>query len=339
MRFVVWCQFLNRCFDISGARKSVTSRRRRTARSRSTATRVRSRSRPTELTLTSRYEEILHKNCCFFESAVPRSTTKSGKHLFQAHPSYFGQLCGACSNYNSEPMDDLMGPRKEMYTRPEEFLLSYIIPNSRCNIDEVRAKLVSRIPRLFAARDSSKYIRWTGYLCLQFYACEGHVCEHRTRISCQKLRNAFIAFPGSCQKIQQHRYETRQRDGESQACFSVRPVPTCAGDCSQQQGKERSTPVGFFCLRASDRKVPELLNKMKEGQELTEVKGKKPHFTKEVKIADQCRPRSGNDVRDRDQNKQDRDQNKQDRDQNKQDRDQYKQDRDQQQERQYIQEA
>ncbi len=79
----------------------------------------------------------------------------NGLYLLQVHPSYFSQLCGVCSNYNGEPMDDLQGPRMERFQRPEQFLLSYIMPSSQCNIDEVRSRLSRGVPQLFLTKDST----------------------------------------------------------------------------------------------------------------------------------------------------------------------------------------
>merc|ERR1719414_1176892 len=60
---------------------------------------------------------------------------------------YRGQLCGACSDFESSLYNELRGPNNELFNTPNEFLQSYVIRSSGCEAAPLVQTTCERIQR------------------------------------------------------------------------------------------------------------------------------------------------------------------------------------------------
>ena len=73
-----------------------------------------------------------------------------------------------------------------------------------------------------------------------------------------------------------------------ETCFSVEPVPKCEGACAEPKKIKKS--ISLHCLPSKDSRTRELVDKLKRGEVLSELKEEKANYHKEVSVPEMCLP-------------------------------------------------
>ena len=73
-----------------------------------------------------------------------------------------------------------------------------------------------------------------------------------------------------------------------ETCFSVEPVPKCEGACAEPKKIKKS--ISLYCLPSKDSRTRELVDKLKRGEVLSELKEEKANYHKEVSVPEMCLP-------------------------------------------------
>ena len=213
---------------------------------------------------------------------------------FQPHSSWHSQLCGVCSNYNSEPMDDYLGPRREYYSKPEPFLLSYIISEPSCDMQDVRERLLNRISIPILGASSSGM--WYTTFCIYIFSRKQYSdeianmqsCSSQPPRSCIFLLERLSVLSTECRK-EWKTIKTERTDKKiPETCFSVEPVPKCEGPCSEPKKIKKS--ISLHCLPSKDSRTKQLLDKLERGEILDELKREKVNHHKEIPVPEMCLP-------------------------------------------------
>ena len=58
----------------------------------------------------------------------------------QTSALHSGQVRGICGDYNGDVLREMTGPKKQLYSKPEQFVLSYVVPSDRCDVQELKQR-------------------------------------------------------------------------------------------------------------------------------------------------------------------------------------------------------
>merc|ERR1711862_1090302 len=154
-----------------------------------------------------------------------------------------GQLCGICGNQNQAQKDDVEGPKKCMYSKPEVEQASYRLR------DEPRGceaqKPLSQLIKQQLERENQQ--------CHQKYDIPTKISKSlRTQQGeCTILKHAVVKRPG-------------------QICISKKPVTQCSAGCKPSHSDLLEKRIPFVCLR-EDRMAEHYAKKAERGEQMPEL--------------------------------------------------------------------
>merc|ERR1711899_496251 len=171
-----------------------------------------------------------------------------------------GQLCGICGNQNQAQKDDVEGPKKCMYSKPEVEQASYRLR------DEPRGceaqKPLSQLIKQQLERENQQ--------CHQKYDIPTKISKSlRTQQGeCTILKHAVVKRPG-------------------QICISKKPVTQCSAGCKPSHSDLLEKRIPFVCLR-EDRMAEHYAKKAERGEQMPELESHSSAFETRVPQPRSC---------------------------------------------------
>jgi len=171
-----------------------------------------------------------------------------------------GQLCGICGNQNQAQKDDIEGPKKCMYSKPEVEQASYRLR------DEPRGceaqKPLSQLIKQQLERENQQ--------CHQKYDIPTKISKSlRTQQGeCTILKHAVVKRPG-------------------QICISKKPVTQCSAGCKPSHSDLLEKRIPFVCLR-EDRMAEHYAKKAERGEQMPELESHSSAFETRVPQPRSC---------------------------------------------------
>ena len=98
----------------------------------------------------------------------------------------------------------------------------------------------------------------------------------------------YFLFTAECRKEMKTIKAERTVKKSRETCFSIEPVPKCEGACAEPKKIKKS--ISLHCLPSKESRASQLLEKLKRGEVLSELKEEKANYHKEVSVPEMCLP-------------------------------------------------
>lgn len=181
---------------------------------------------------------------------------------------YRTSVRGLCGNYDGNPENDFISPKKCLLTNSEEFTASYALTNDQCEgpaLDISRRVQKSECKResvqindvindIEAGRVSSVRRNW-GY----------HTEESKDARKCNAYRTQVV-------------------EREDEICFSTRPILACAEECRATETKSKN--YKFYCTKKTDASL-EMKKRIEKGAN-PDLSEKPVSLTQAVQVPLEC---------------------------------------------------
>jgi len=171
-----------------------------------------------------------------------------------------GQLCGICGNQNQQQKDDIEGPKKCMYSKPEVEQASYRIRDEPRGCD--------------AQKPLSQHIK-------SQLERENQQCIKKTIIP-TKISKSLRTQQGECTVL---KHAVVKRPG--QICISKKPVTQCSAGCKPSHSDLLEKRIPFVCLR-EDRMAEHYAKKAERGEQMPELESHSSAFETKVPQPRSC---------------------------------------------------
>lgn len=173
-----------------------------------------------------------------------------------------GQMCGLCGNQNSQSKDEIQGPQKCMYTKPEIEAAAYRIENYPQGCEQ--------------QKPLAQHIK-------QKLAQENQQCVKREVIA-TKISKSLKTQAGPCTIL---KHAVIRQPG--QICISKKAVTQCAAGCEPSHIPLLEKQIPFTCLK-EDRVAEHYVKKAERGERLTELEARNTSFETKVPQPRSCVP-------------------------------------------------
>merc|ERR1719277_633542 len=180
------------------------------------------------------------------------------------------KLCGLCGDNNNNKLADVPSPRKCLLSTPELELASYRVslPSNTCS------PLPSHLKEQLE-RESER--------CVRFYGKPTGGMSSSLSI----LSGSDSLSGGECMK---HYHDVIDKHSRDEYCFSRIPLLECGGKCHSVGMREKH--VSYTCMPKSDRRTMHILEKIRSGMILPELKNLPESFSIERPVPVECKPYS-----------------------------------------------
>merc|ERR1711934_316970 len=176
------------------------------------------------------------------------------------------KLCGLCGDNNNNKLADVPSPRKCLLSTPELELASYRVslPSKTCS------PLPSHLKQELE-RESER--------CVKFFGKSTGGMSSSISILSESLSGS------ECMK---HYHEVIDKHSRNEYCFSRIPLLECGSKCHSVGMREKR--VSFTCMSKSDRRTMHILEKIRSGMTLPELKNLHESFSIERPMPVECKP-------------------------------------------------
>nr|ADD73552.1 vitellogenin 2 [Paracyclopina nana] len=171
-----------------------------------------------------------------------------------------GSLCGLCGNFNRQRQDEIQGPNKCMYSRPEVEAAAYRVNNSPAGCQQEKPLSASVEQRLER---------------------ENQQCLRERQIP-TKISKSLRTQNGQC-TVLKHVIVKRP----NQVCISMKAVTQCSPGCQASHAELLNKKIPFTCL-AEDRVAEHYVKKANRGQRMSELEARPLAFEIEVPQPRSC---------------------------------------------------
>merc|ERR1712010_260854 len=180
------------------------------------------------------------------------------------------KLCGLCGDNNNNKIADVPSPGKCLMSKPKLELASYRVslPSKPCS------PLPSHLKEELE-RESERCIKFSS--------------KPTSGISSSiSILSGSGSLSGSeCMK---HYHEVIDKHSRNEYCFSRIPLLECGSECHSVGMREKR--VSFTCMSKSDRRTMHILEKIRSGMTLPELKNLPESFSIERPMPVECKPYS-----------------------------------------------
>merc|ERR1711902_5849 len=180
------------------------------------------------------------------------------------------KLCGLCGDNNNNKLADVPSPKKCLLSTPELELASYRVslPSKTCSPlpNHLREELV---------RESER--------CVKFFGKPTGGMSSSISI----LSGSETLSGSECMK---HYHDVIDKHSRNEYCFSRIPLLECGSECHSVGMREKR--VSYTCMSKSDRRTMHILEKIRSGMILPELKNLPESFSMERNVPVECKPYS-----------------------------------------------
>merc|ERR1712223_628246 len=180
------------------------------------------------------------------------------------------KLCGLCGDNNNKKIGDVPSPRQCLLSKPKLEVASYRVslPSKQCS------PLPSHLKEELE-RESER--------CVRFYGKPTGGMS-----SSISIMSGSESLSGSeCMK---HYHEVIDKHSRNEYCFSRIPLLECGSKCHSVGMREKH--VSYTCMPKSDRRTMHILEKIRSGMILPELKNLPESFSIERPVPVECKPYS-----------------------------------------------